>query len=185
MVDKWGNAVSVTTTLNSGFGNKIVVEGAGFLLNNEMDDFSIKPGFPNIYGLVGGEANSVQPGKRMLSCMTPTIVCNKDELFMVVGTPGGSTIITSVYQTILNVIDFDMGMQEAVSAGRFHHQWLPEHTSFERQAMDSLLIAKLEAMGHVIKPRGSIGRVDAILVLEDGSLEAGADPRGDDAAAGH
>jgi len=189
VVDKWGNAVSVTTTLNSGFGNKIVVEGAGFLLNNEMDDFSIKPGFPNIYGLVGGEANSIQPGKRMLSCMTPTIVCERDgdneDLYMVVGTPGGSTIITSVFQTILNVLDFGMGMQEAVSAGRFHHQWLPEHTSFERQAMDSVLIEKLEAMGHIIKTRGSIGRVDAILVLEDGRLEAGADPRGDDAAAGH
>ena len=185
VVDKWGNAVSVTTTLNSGFGNKIVVEGAGFLLNNEMDDFSIKPGFPNIYGLVGGEANSVQPGKRMLSCMTPTIVCKNGELFMVVGTPGGSTIITSVYQTILNVLDFGMGMQEAVSAPRFHHQWLPEYTSFEREAMDSELIDKLEAMGHEIRARGSIGRVDAILVLKDKRLEAGADPRGDDAAAGY
>ena len=189
IVDKWGNAVSVTTTLNGGFGNKVVVEGAGFFLNNEMDDFSIKPGYANIYGLIGGEANAIEPGKRMLSCMTPTIVCRNDAegegLFMVVGSPGGSTIITSVFQTILNVVDYGMGMQEAVTACRFHHQWLPEYTSMERDCADSALIGKLEAMGHVIKPRGSIGRVDAILVLKDGRLEAGADPRGDDAAAGY
>ncbi len=189
VVDKWGNAVAVTTTLNSGFGNKIVVEGAGFLLNNEMDDFSIKPGFANIYGLIGGEANAIEPGKRMLSCMTPTIICKddgeEDKLFMVVGSPGGSTIITSVFQTILNVIDYKMGMQEAVSACRFHHQWYPEYISIERNCADSLLIGKLEAMGHNFKSRSSIGRVDAILVLDDGRLEAGADPRGDDSAAGY
>ena len=116
IVDSYGNAVAITTTINSSFGSKVVVDGAGFLLNNEMDDFSIKPGFPNMFGLVGGEANAIEPNKRMLSSMTPTIVEKDNDLFMVLGTPGGSTIITSVFQTILNVIDFKMGMQEAVDA---------------------------------------------------------------------
>lgn len=185
VVDPWGNAVSVTTTLNGGMGSKVFVGDAGFLLNNEMDDFSSKPGTPNMYGLVGGEANAIQPGKRMLSSMTPSIVSKDGELFMVVGTPGGSTIITSVFQTIINVVDFDMTMQQAVSAPRFHHQWLPDAIQPERDAFDSTLVASLKAKGHSLRMRGSIGRVDAILVLPNGKLEAGADPRGDDTADGY
>lgn len=184
VVDAQGNAVSVTTTLNGGMGSKVFVGGAGFLLNNEMDDFSIKPGFPNMFGLVGGEANAIAPRKRMLSSMTPTILTKNGELFMVVGTPGGSTIITSVFQTILNVIEFDMGMQEAVNAPRFHHQWLPDVVRFERNGLDSLTLVSLRKMGHDMQPTGNMGRVDAILVLPDGRLEGGADPRGEDAARG-
>jgi gamma-glutamyltranspeptidase/glutathione hydrolase len=184
VIDPQGNAVSVTTTLNGGYGNKVVVDGAGFFLNNEMDDFSIKPGYPNMFGLVGGEANAIEPEKRMLSSMTPTIVEKDGQLYMVVGTPGGSTIITSVYQTILNVLEHNMGMQAAVDAGRFHHQWKPDSTFAEPQAFDSTTIARLQDMGHTVVERGSIGRVDAILVLPDGRLEGGADPRGDDAAVG-
>lgn len=184
VVDSQGNAVSVTTTLNGGYGNKVVVAGAGFFLNNEMDDFSIKPGYPNMFGLIGGEANAIEPEKRMLSSMTPTIVEKNGQLFMVVGTPGGSTIITSVYQTILNVIEHGMGMQAAVNAKRFHHQWKPDTLFIENDAFDSATVAQLEAMGHSLMERGNIGRVDAILVLPDGRLEGGADPRGDDAAVG-
>lgn len=185
VVDQWGNAVSVTTTLNGGMGSKVFVGGAGFLLNNEMDDFSAKPGTPNMYGLVGGEANAIAPGKRMLSSMTPSIVAKDGNLFMVVGTPGGSTIITSVFQTIVNVIDFDMTMQQAVAARRFHHQWLPDIIQTEQNALDSLVISSLEAKGHQLRAGGTIGSVDAILVLSNGKLEAGADPRGDDTAEGY
>lgn len=184
VVDAQGNAVSVTTTLNGGMGSKVFVGGAGFLLNNEMDDFSVKPGFPNIFGLVGGEANAIVPGKRMLSSMTPTIITKNEELFMVVGTPGGATIITSVFQTIINVIEFDMGMQEAVEAPRFHHQWLPDVVRYERNGIDSLTVAELKSMGHDMRSSGNMGRVDAILVLPDGRLEGGADPRGEDKASG-
>jgi gamma-glutamyltranspeptidase/glutathione hydrolase len=185
IIDEMGNAVSVTTTLNGGMGSKVFVGGAGFLLNNEMDDFSVKPGVPNMYGLVGGEANAIQPSKRMLSSMTPTIVTKNGKLYMVVGTPGGSTIITSVFQTIINVVDFGMGMQEAVSAPRFHHQWLPDLTTIERDGFNQTLTIDLESMGHQFRTTGAMGRVDAILVLADGTLEAGADPRGDDKAAGY
>ena len=185
IVDKEHNAVSITTTLNSPYGSKVFVEGAGFLLNNEMDDFSAKPGVPNTYGLVGAEANKIEPGKRMLSSMTPTIVEKNNDLFMVVGTPGGSTIITSVFQTILNVTEHDMTMQEAVAAGRFHHQWLPDKVYVESDYMDTLKLSGLKERGHKIQPRGPIGSVDAILVLPDGRLEGGADPRGDDKALGY
>jgi len=184
IVDKEGNAVSITTTLNDTFGSKIFVKGAGFLLNNEMDDFSAKPGVPNMYGLIGGKANSIQPGKRMLSCMTPTIVEKNGNLFMVVGTPGGSTIITSVFQTILNVIEFDMDMQQAVASKRFHHQWLPDEVYTEDNALTDTVKEKLAQKGYKLTKRGAIGRVDAILKTKSG-YQGGADPRGDDTTVGY
>ena len=184
IVDADGTAVSVTTTINSAYGAKVFVTGSGFLLNNEMDDFSSKPGVPNLYGLLGGAANAIEPEKRMLSAMTPTILEKDGKLFMVVGTPGGSTIITSVFQTILNVIAHDMSMTEAVGAKRIHHQWKPDIIQPEAGAIGSEVRKVLEAMGHTISPRGSIGRVDAILVTPDGRLEGAADSRGDDWAGG-
>ncbi|MFC0515813.1 gamma-glutamyltransferase [Mucilaginibacter angelicae] len=184
IVDRDGNAVSITTTLNDTFGARIFVNGAGFLLNNEMDDFSSKPGVPNMYGLIGGKANSIQPGKRMLSSMTPTIVEKDGKLFMVVGTPGGSTIITSVFQTILNVIEFNKSMQQAVASKRFHSQWLPDEVTIEKDGVDSLTMNKLQSKGYKIMIRQSIGRVDAILKTKWGYYEGGADPRGDDTKVG-
>jgi gamma-glutamyltranspeptidase/glutathione hydrolase len=184
VVDSMGNAVSTTTTLNNTFGSSIVVAGAGFILNNEMDDFSVKPGFPNMFGLVGGEANSIQPGKRMLSSMTPTIIEKDNKLFLVVGSPGGSTIPTSVFQVIINILDYDMTVQDAVDAGRFHHQWLPDYISFERKSIDSITLKKLEMMGHILKARNSIGLVNAIQILPDGRKAGGADPRGYNIASG-
>ena len=183
IVDSYGNAVSVTTTLNSSFGSGVIVAGSGFLLNNEMDDFSSKPGQPNLYGLIGGEANSIQPNKRMLSSMTPTILEKEGQLFMVVGTPGGSTIITGVLQTVLNVIEYDLSIQDAVSLGRFHHQWQPDEIKIEGNRFDSVVIRRLKQMGHSFRTVNSMNRVDAI-VLSEGVLQGGADPRGDDAVAG-
>lgn len=184
IVDRDGNAVSVTTTLNGSYGSAVVVKGAGFLLNNEMDDFSVKPGSPNMYGLVGGEANAIMPAKRMLSSMTPTIIEKDGELFMIVGTPGGSTIITSVFQTVLNVIEFNKNMQAAVDAKKFHHQWLPDTVYVEKGALDSLTMLKLKAKGYPILERGAIGRVDAILKTKWGFYQGGADKRGDDKSLG-
>lgn len=185
IVDKEGNAASVTTTLNNSYGSLVVVEGAGFLLNDEMDDFSVKPGTPNLYGLVGGKANAIEPSKRMLSSMTPSILEKDGKLFMVVGTPGGSTIITSVFQAIINVVDFGMTMQEAVAAPRFHHQWLPDQIDYEPNAISENVRESLKQKGYVLKERKPYGRVDGILVNTDGTYQAGADPRGDDKAIGY
>jgi gamma-glutamyltranspeptidase/glutathione hydrolase len=185
VVDAMGNAVAATTTLNGTFGNSVVVDSAGFLMNNQMDDFSLKPGVPNMYGLIGGEANSVKPGKRMLSSMTPVVIEKDGKLFMVAGSPGGSTIPTSVLQVIVNVIDFGMNIGQAVDTGRFHHQWQPDYISFETDALDSLTINKLKDMGYELRERQSIGRVNAILILPDGSRAAGADTRGNNSASGY
>ena len=185
IVDPDGNAVSLTTTLNAFFGCKVYVKGAGFFLNNEMDDFSSKPGVPNMFGLVGAKANAIHPEKRMLSSMTPTIVEKDGELKMLLGTPGGSTIITTVFQAIMNVIDHDMSMQDAVNATRTHSQWLPDRILIEERTIDPDLIEELEKMGHAIERRKTLGRMDCILVREDGKLEGGADrDRGDNYAEG-
>lgn len=185
IVDHLGNAVSVTTTLNGAYGSKVFVDEIGVFMNNEMDDFSSKPGEPNMFGLTGSEANSIAPKKRMLSSMTPTIVEKNGNLYMVVGTPGGSTIITSVFQTILNVYEHGMSMQQAVNAPRFHHQWLPDMVVLEPEKFSSEIVNELQAMEHNLSAQYSkiIGKVDAILMDKNKNLSVGADPRGDDAAA--
>jgi gamma-glutamyltranspeptidase/glutathione hydrolase len=181
VIDAEGNAVAVTTTLNNGYGSKTVVGGAGFFLNDEMDDFSAKPGVPNLYGAVGGEANAIAPGKRMLSSMTPTLVLQNGKPFLVVGTPGGTTIPTSVFQTIVNIIDFKMSTEDAVYRPKFHHQWLPDQIDVERSFPIATREA-LEKMGYKIVERSAIGRTEVIRVLPDGKFEAVADNRGDDGA---
>lgn len=183
VIDKDGNAVAVTTTLNNSYGSKTVVGGAGFILNDEMDDFSVKPGVPNMYGAVGGEANAIMPGKRMLSSMTPTLVLKDGMPYLVVGTPGGTTICTSVFQTIVNIIDFNMSTEEAVWKPKFHHQWLPDSVYLEKGFPDDTRTA-LTGMGYKIVERSGIGRTEVIKVLPNKTFEAVADNRGDDSAEG-
>ncbi|MCM5526991.1 gamma-glutamyltransferase [Parasegetibacter sp. NRK P23] len=182
VLDNEGNAVAVTTTLNGSYGSGTMVAGAGFLLNNEMDDFSIKPGVPNMYGAVGAEANAIAPGKRMLSSMTPTIVLKNNRPFIVTGTPGGTTITTSVFQTLLNLLEFELSPEDAVNAPKFHHQWLPDEIQIEPGFPDTVL-NKLKMMGHRFQPKKAIGRTE-LIVWKDGKITAVADKRGDDAVAG-
>jgi gamma-glutamyltranspeptidase/glutathione hydrolase len=184
VVDPAGNMVAVTTTLNGGYGNRTVVGGAGFILNNEMDDFSAKPGSPNMYGAIGGEANSIAPHKRMLSSMTPTLLTKNNKPYLTVGTPGGTTIPTSVFQTIVNLVDFNMSLEDAINNPKFHHQWLPDDVSIEK-TFNQNTKAALEKMGYRIKERGSIGRTDGIVLGPTGKRITVADKRGDDAVAGY
>lgn len=184
VIDKEGNAVAVTTTLNNSYGSRTVVGGAGFFMNDEMDDFSIKPGVPNLYGAVGGEANAIMPGKRMLSSMTPTIVLKENKPFIVVGTPGGTTIPTQIFQTLVNILEFNMSTEDAVYKPKFHHQWLPDEIMYER-GFPKETKTSLEKMGYTFgKERTGIGRTEIIKVLPNGTFEAVADIRGDDGAEG-
>lgn len=182
VIDKNGNAAAVTTTLNGLYGSKVIVSGAGFFLNNEMDDFSVKPGVPNMFGAIGGEANAIQPHKRMLSSMTPTIVLKNGKPYMIVGTPGGTTIPTSVYQSIVNVIDFKLNANISVNAPKFHHQWLPETIAFERNFSETT-IKDLEKFGYKAERWEQLGRTELILIDENGNIHAVADGRGDDSVA--
>ncbi len=182
IIDKFGNAVAVTTTLNGLYGSKVVVKGGGYFLNNEMDDFSVKPGVPNMFGAVGGEANKIEPNKRMLSSMTPTIVLKNGKPYIVVGTPGGTTIPTSVYQSIVNVIDFKMTPNSAVNSAKFHHQWLPEMVFVEKNFPENTLKI-LEQKNYKFEKRGGIGRTEMIVIDENGNATAVADSRGDDSVA--
>ncbi len=184
IIDKYGNAVSITTTLNGGYGSKTVAGGAGFLLNNEMDDFSVKPGVPNMYGAVGAEANAISPNKRMLSSMTPAIVLKNNKPFIVLGTPGGTTIPTSVYQTLVNMLEFNLSTQDAVWKPKFHHQWLPDEVFVEKGFPENV-IESLKTMGYKVTVREQIGRTEVIKVLPNKKFEAVADNRGNDAAEGY
>lgn len=183
VMDAQGNMVSVTTTLNGGYGSKLVVGGAGFLLNNEMDDFSIKTGVPNMFGAVGGEANAIQPNKRMLSSMCPVVVLKNNKPYIVIGTPGGTTIPTSVFQALVNMIDFKLSPDEAINSPKFHHQWLPDEVFIEKE-FPALLKTQLEAMGYKFTEREPIGRTEVILLDAKGKLISAADKRGDDSVAG-
>ena len=186
VVDANGNAVSVTTTINSNFGSKVLVHGAGFFLNNEMDDFSAKPGVPNQFGLVGAEANAIQPAKRMLSSMTPTIVEKNGDLYLVLGAPGGSTIITAVFQVMINTMEFGMPLDEAVAAARFHHQWLPDMLTIEKDGFDEATKTALKELGHELREINRMAVIKAVQVLEDGRLHGAGDPRNpDDSAMGY
>ena len=184
VVDKNGNAVSVTTTINSGYGSGVTITGAGFLMNNEMDDFSIKPGVPNLFGLLGNEANAIKPGKRPLSSMTPTIVLKQDKPYLILGTPGGATIITTVFQNIINVIEHDMNILEAITSPRFHSQWFPDVIYYEKNSLSSSIIENLTSRGHQMEIRGDIGEANGILIDEKGYWGA-PDPRGETSAIGY
>jgi gamma-glutamyltranspeptidase / glutathione hydrolase len=184
IVDSEGNMVAITTTLNGSYGSHTVVGGAGFLLNNEMDDFSIKPGVANMYGALGGEANKIEPKKRMLSSMTPTIVLKNNKPYFVCGTPGGTTIITSVFQSVLNIIEYNQTAKEAVNNPKFHHQWFPDEVFYEKNIPETVLL-KLKEMGYTVTKRGAIGRTEIIKFLPNKKIELAADYRGDDSAAGY
>ena len=185
VIDKFGNAVSTTTTINSSFGSKVVVDGAGFLLNNEMDDFSSKPGEPNQFGLIGSEANKIEPGKRMQSSMSPTIILKDDKAFMLIGSPGGSTISTVVLQVILNVLDFGMDIQQAIDMPRIHHQWLPDEINYEKFGLSLDVIQSLQNRGHIFGGIRTLGRCEGIVVDFENEIFFGAtDPRGYGAAIG-
>lgn len=184
VMDGEGNAVAVTTTLNNSYGSRTVVGGAGFFLNDEMDDFSVQPGVPNMYGALGGEANAIQPGKRMLSSMTPTLVLKQNKPYIVIGSPGGTTIPNQVFQTLINILEFDLPADQAVYKPKFHHQWLPDELVVEKGFPETVK-SSLQAMGYKFaKERSGIGRMELIRVLPNGKLEVIADVRGDDCAAG-
>jgi len=183
VIDAEGNMVSITTTLNDTYGNKTIVAGAGFLLNNEMDDFSVKPGVPNMYGAIGGEANAIAPGKRMLSSMTPTLVTVNNKPYISIGTPGGTTIPNQVYEGLVNIIDHKMTIKEAIDAPRFHHQWIPDIVAVEPDFPENTFNA-LKAKGYTVTKRGRFGRMDGIMILENGNRNAAGDKRADDSVAG-
>ncbi len=183
-MDKEGNMVANTTTLNGSYGNRTIVTGAGFLLNNEMDDFSVKPGVPNMFGAIGGEANAVQPGKRMLSSMTPTLVTLNNKPYITIGSPGGTTIPNQVYEGLVNIIDYKMSIKQAIDASRFHHQWIPDRVDVESDFPEATIQA-LKAKGYTVTKRGRFGRMDGILINETGELVAAGDKRGDDSVAGY
>ena len=185
IADKDGNLVSVTTTINDVFGNKVVVDGAGFFLNNEMDDFVSKPGVPNLYGLLGSEANSIEPQKRMLSSMTPTFILKEDKPVLVVGSPGGGRIITSVLQIIVNIIDYQLGLNLAIDSPRFHHQWFPDEIQVEKYILDADTENQLKEMGYSINEIPDFGRIDAVLIFEDGNMKGYSDRRGYGQALGY
>jgi gamma-glutamyltranspeptidase / glutathione hydrolase len=184
IIDEAGNMVAVTTTLNGSYGNKTIVGGAGFLLNNEMDDFSIKPGVPNMYGALGGEANAIQPGKRMLSSMTPTLITKNNQPYITIGTPGGTTIPNQVYEGLVNIIDHKMTLKAAIDAPRFHHQHIPDNITVEADFPEQTFNA-LKEKGYIVNKRGAFGRMDGIMILPNGNRVAAGDKRGDDSVAGY